>query len=99
MIVIGEDYCRQYNQAVANDLELLMEKVKNLEAENAKLQVCRQACFEMIDLMEQSTGVNGLHLNGDEADWDWLLNRNWLPSMELAMAIAKEAEEIPKETE
>ena len=48
---------------------------------------------QMIDLMEESTGVSGLHLNGEEADWDWLLNHHWLPSMELAMAIAKEAEE------
>jgi len=30
-------------------------------------------------LIEESTGVTGLHLNGELADWDWLINNEWLP--------------------
>ena len=31
-------------------------------------------------LIEESDGVIGLHLNGDIADWDWLIDNDWLPA-------------------
>lgn len=40
------------------------------EAENARL---RQAVNEVRDLIRESTGVAGLHRNGDVADWESLL--------------------------
>ena len=32
-------------------------------------------------LMALSRGVDGLHLNGDVAEWDWLINNGWLDSL------------------
>ena len=32
-------------------------------------------------LMAESRGVDGLHLNGDVAEWDWLINNGWLDSL------------------
>ena len=32
-------------------------------------------------LMAESHGVDGLHLNGDIATWEWLENNEWLESL------------------
>ena len=33
-------------------------------------------------LMRQSDGVAGLHKNGDMADWQWLVDNDWLEGVE-----------------
>lgn len=30
------------------------------------------------NLMEDSKGVAGLHHNGEVADWEWLMDNNWI---------------------
>jgi hypothetical protein len=37
---------------------------------------------QLKDLIAESDGVAGLHLNGDIADWDWLIENGWLSSLE-----------------
>ena len=37
------------------------------------------------ELMGESEGVTGLHLNGDVATWDWLLSNEWLAEFNEAM--------------
>jgi hypothetical protein len=32
-------------------------------------------------LMQESRGVDGLHRNGDVADWDWLVDYDWMPDI------------------
>jgi len=56
--------------------EALEARVKELEA---KLAAARQS---ILDLMADSEGVAGLHLNGDIADWDWLIENEWLGWMQ-----------------
>ena len=33
---------------------------------------------QFVDVMNESHGVVGLHLNGEKAEWDWLINNEWL---------------------
>ena len=54
----------------------LVEKaLDSLEAVEAELDAMRQ---QLYDLMSESQGVAGLHLNGDLAEWDWLIENEWL---------------------
>ena len=55
------------------------------------LKALRHLVRDVRDLMAESTGVAGLHLNGDLADWGWLeLNGGWLESLGAAeSAIAR----------
>lgn len=55
------------------------------------LEALRHLVHDVRDLMADSTGVAGLHLNGDVADWGWLeYNGGWLESLGAAEdAIAK----------
>ncbi len=46
----------------------------NLEL-NSKLE---SIVNEFCELMDNSQGVSGLHLNGDIATWNWLRNNGWL---------------------
>jgi len=46
-----------------------------LEAAEAERDALRQ---QILDLMAESEGVAGLHLNGDLAEWDWLIDHGWL---------------------
>jgi hypothetical protein len=36
---------------------------------------------QLLDLMTESRGVTGLHLNGNIAEWDWLIDNEWLSSL------------------
>jgi len=42
------------------------------------LYKAKKIVLEFTTLMESSHGVSGLHLNGDVADWDWLMENGWL---------------------
>lgn len=55
------------------------------------LEALRHLVNDVRDLMANSTGAAGLHLNGDVADWGWLEhNGGWLESLGVAeAAIAK----------
>ena len=44
------------------------------QAESDRDAMRQQLC----DLMSESQGVAGLHLNGDLAEWDWLIENEWL---------------------
>lgn len=57
--------------------ERVLMMVDNNTAEQ-KLAAIRQS---MRDLMAESYGVAGLHLNGEVATWDWLIENNWLEWM------------------
>lgn len=41
----------------------------------------KEILSEVYDLMNESDGVAGLHLNGEVATWDWLLDHGWLPTV------------------
>ena len=66
----------------AEDLHLLApasETVKclslaadTLEKQSAALKLAREALGEVQDLLSESHGVYGLHLNGDESPWSEL---------------------------
>ena len=45
------------------------------EAENEDL---RRNYQQFVDVMNESHGVMGLHLNDEMAEWDWLINNEWL---------------------
>ena len=40
---------------------------------------------EIGDLMNESFGVDGLRLNGDVADWQWLMDSGWLENTKQAL--------------
>lgn len=56
--------------------------LRDLERERAKFkkeaEVLWEAVEEWRDLLNHSTGVDGLHLNNDPADWQWLIDNVWL---------------------
>lgn len=73
------------------------EEIAGLTAENKRL---RKAVAAVIDLINESHGVAGLHMNGDVAPWDELRTggrfEDWLrdfdivvPDMEDDIAIAE----------
>lgn len=45
------------------------------------------ACLD--DLMGDSFGVSGLHRNGDDASWDWLIENAHLAPLEKARSFLK----------
>jgi len=57
-----------------------------LQSENASLRQQLAEALEknkamhqqLCDLMSESRGVAGLHLNGDLAEWGWLVENEWL---------------------
>jgi hypothetical protein len=59
-----------------------------LTASQARVKQLEATIEEVGDLINESSGVDGLHLNGDIAEWDWLLVE-WLPI--LAEALQQES--------
>jgi len=55
-------------------------KIEIRQLEN-KLQKYKDVVGEITDLINESSGVTGLHLNGEMADWDWLMNNTWLEAL------------------
>lgn len=55
--------------------ELHQKKVERLEL---KVQELQTIVDEFCELMDNSDGVAGLHLNGDIATWRELMNNGWL---------------------
>lgn len=54
----------------------------------AKLLNTMWVCVnDLEDLMSQSDGVYGLHLNGDVSPWDELTNNEWLESYAAAINV------------
>ena len=66
-------------------------KAWNTRAESDLLGECLDALNNLYtdieNLIAESGGVQHLHLNGDIADWDWLINNGWLGSLDEAKAI------------
>ena len=58
--------------------ELVIAKNKEIERLTAEGAVKDQIIAEFTELIGESHGVDGLHLNGDIADWNWLMNNQWL---------------------
>lgn len=48
----------------------VLSELEHLQKENEKLKAAVNA---VVDLIDSSTGVSGLHQNGDVADWDSIL--------------------------
>jgi len=67
-----------------------------VDALKSKLTALQKERNEMVEevrnLINNSHGVDGLHLNGDIADWDWLLE-NWLPLFDKAISTLGEKED------
>jgi hypothetical protein len=85
--------CQHAAIEVNNIVDLLKEhedKVANLEEENAQL---KKALAAVRTLMNNSEGVSGLHMNGDVAPWDELLEggrfEEWLIEFSKAESIIK----------
>jgi hypothetical protein len=49
-------------------------------------------------LISESEGVAGLHLNGEIADWGWLIDNQWLENLPEATYLAEEFLEKSGET-
>jgi hypothetical protein len=56
----------------SKDIQALSKIISDLTDENDALVA------ELDDLIAQSDGVSGLHLNGTLADWEWLKSNGWL---------------------
>lgn len=54
------------------------EQQKKIDRLELELQKHKFAIAEVSDLITNSQGVTGLHLNGDVATWEWLLANGWL---------------------
>jgi len=52
-----------------------------------------QVLSEIENLIAESSGVYGLHLNGDPADWQWLIENGWLEETEKALTQNKTKEQ------
>lgn len=57
------------------DRRRLLDDISVLSSEGALKDAVIE---ELTILINESHGVDGLHLNGDVADWDWLMNNQWL---------------------
>ena len=56
----------KFTYSMAAEIESLREQVEKL---TAALKLAREALGEVQDLIGESHGVYGLHLNGDESPW------------------------------
>lgn len=54
------------------------EQQKKIESLELEIQKYKFAIEEINDLIQNSQGVAGLHLNGDVATWGWLFGNGWL---------------------
>ena len=59
-------------------VEILGRLADALEREHAALENLRK---HLEGLIAQSRGVDGLHLNGAIATWNWLFDYEWLPAL------------------
>lgn len=48
---------------------------------------------EIDGLIEESGGVYGLHMNGEPATWEWLINNGWLEKTGKLLAESKDTNE------
>ena len=82
----GADWTPQEVYDLRAEVELAKSesrKARKRTAElNAEVERLREAVNAVFDLIEESHGVTGLHLNGDVAPWDELLRggryEDWL---------------------
>ena len=58
-----------------NERDALRAQLKQAESDRDKL------VGQLNDLINDSHGVIGLHLNGDEAPWEWLIENEWLSAL------------------
>ncbi|MDD5026830.1 MAG: hypothetical protein PHH13_05700 [Candidatus Peribacteraceae bacterium] len=83
--------------ALAEELDELLQTMFWVDAESKQkverltkplslaLSIAVEALEQHDQLMNESEGVYGLHLNGNGADWDWLKNE-WLDKHEEALS-------------
>ncbi len=64
-------HCENHSDAIRG----LLDQFKKAKAQRDRL------VGQLNDLINDSHGVSGLHLNGDEAPWDWLIDNGWLPAL------------------
>lgn len=68
-----------------DEIERLENEVRSHIKANGKLVSQCAKINAVVDdlqgLIAESTGVFGLHLNGDVASWDWLMDNEWLGSL------------------
>ena len=57
------------------DVPALIATVRELQERITKLEAVVE---EFDDIISESEGVYGLHLNGDGAEWNWLMGNKWL---------------------
>jgi hypothetical protein len=75
---IEDAYSWLENATGATLNRLDVEEVRQLEQRVEGLEELER---QINDLIAESRGVDGLHLNGDLADWDWLINNKWLEAL------------------
>jgi len=67
---------------------LFREADKDLEAKNKTIETLSKGLKAVRVLMDESTGVSGLHLNGDIAEWHELMeggfSEEWLTEFNIA---------------
>lgn len=61
--------------AIAQADALYAKKIERLEL---RVQELTNVVNEMVELVDNSDGVSGLHLNGDIATWRELMDNGWL---------------------
>lgn len=59
-------------------LDIISDLREQLATQSAEGSAKDAIIAEFTELIGESRGVDGLHLNGDLADWDWLMNNGWL---------------------
>ena len=63
----------QYEQALKDDFRKQVADLRaNIAAQSAVIEMAKTAIDEVQSLIEESRGVYGLHLNGDESPWSEL---------------------------
>ena len=90
--------CIEMNKAREARNKLLREAIKILEGNSGKdalLSRCKKGMEAVKSLIEESTGVFGLHRNGDLAPWEELRTggefEDWLKDFDTAFAKLTEA--------
>ena len=68
-----------YKGSGRTPIELLQSENASLRQQLAEALEKNKAMHQQLcDLMSESRGVAGLHLNGDLAEWGWLVENEWL---------------------
>ena len=89
--VFIDNNCRLYknieNCAARNPLITQKEPVAEvpcsagLEGQSREFERLKELERQLVNLIADSDGVAGLHLNGDLADWTWLIENEWLSAI------------------